>query len=340
MRPVPRAPACTKGLRDTFGSLQSQPPVVQRAAGCARPGEMRVKAFWLHSTGAALAVIAAIAIAQQDFSNVEIKAEKLSATTYMLTGAGGNIGVSVGEDSAFIVDDQFAPLTPRIQAAVAKLSPHPIRFVVNTHWHFDHTGGNENFGKAGAVIVAHENVRKRMSTDQFIEFLDMKTKREPRIALPALTFTRDLTFHQNGEEIGIFHVANAHTDGDAIVHFRTSDVVHMGDTFFNDLYPFIDTSSGGTIDGVVAAADRVLGMVSDSTRIIPGHGAIATKADLRAYRDMLATVAARVREGVNAGKSMEDVIASRPTAEFDARFGKGFLPANRFVEMVYRNIKR
>jgi glyoxylase-like metal-dependent hydrolase (beta-lactamase superfamily II) len=168
----------------------------------------------------------------------------------------------------------------------------------------------------------------------------MKTKREARVALPSLTFTLVITFHHIGVVIVLFHVAHALTDGDAIVHFRTSDVVHMGDTFFNNLYPFIDTSSGGTIDGVVAAADRVLGMVSDSTRIIPGHGAIATKADLRAYRDMLATVAARVREGVNAGKSMEDVIASRPTAEFDARFGKGFLPANRFVEMVYRNIKR
>jgi glyoxylase-like metal-dependent hydrolase (beta-lactamase superfamily II) len=300
-----------------------------------------LKAFWLHSTGAALVAIAVIAVAQQqDFSKVELTAEKLSATTYMLTGAGGNIGVSVGEDSAFIVDDQFAPLTPRIQAAVAKLTPHPIRFVVNTHWHFDHTGGNENFGKAGAVIVAHENVRKRMSTEQFIEFLDLKVKMEPRIALPALTFTRDLTFHQNGDEIRIFHVENAHTDGDAIVHFRTSDVIHMGDTFFNNLYPFIDTSSGGTIDGVVAAADRVLALATDSTRIIPGHGPIASRADLRAYRDMLATVAARVREGVAAGRSLEDVIAFRPTAEFDARFGKGFLPPNRFVEMVYKNVKR
>jgi cyclase len=300
-----------------------------------------VKSLWLHSTGVALVAIAVIAVAQQqDFSKVELKAEKLSATTYMLTGAGGNIGVSVGEASAFIVDDQFAPLTPRIQAAVAKLTPHPIRFVVNTHWHFDHTGGNENFGKAGAVIVAHENVRKRMSTEQFIEFLDMKVKMEPRIALPALTFTRDLTFHQNGDEIRIFHVENAHTDGDAIVHFRTSDVVHMGDTFFNNLYPFIDTSSGGTIDGVVAAADRVLALATDSTRIIPGHGPMANRADLRAYRDMLATVAARVREGVAAGRSLEDVIASKPTAEFDARFGKGFLAPNRFVEMVYKNIKR
>ena len=299
-----------------------------------------MRGLWLHGAGAALAAIAILAFAQQDLSNVEIRTEKLSATTYMLTGAGGNIGLSAGEDSAFIVDDQFAPLTPRIQAAVAKLTPHPIRFVVNTHWHFDHTGGNENLGKAGAVIVAHENVRKRMSSEQLIEFLEMKTKPEPRAALPALTFTRDLAFHQNGDEIRIFHVANAHTDGDAIVHFVKSDVVHMGDTFFNNLYPFIDTSSGGTIDGVVAAADRVLGIVGESTRIIPGHGPVASKADLRAYREMVATVGTRVREAVNAGRTLDEVIASRPTAEFDERFGKGFLPPNRFVEMMYRNVKR
>jgi glyoxylase-like metal-dependent hydrolase (beta-lactamase superfamily II) len=300
-----------------------------------------VKPIWLHAIGASLIAIAVLAVAQeQDFSKVEIRTEKLSATTYMLTGAGGNIGVSVGEDNTFIIDDQFAPLTPRIEAAVAKLTSKPIRFVVNTHWHFDHTGGNENFGKAGAVIVAHENVRKRMSTEQLIEFLGMKFKMEPRVALPALTFTRDLTFHQNGDEIHIFHVANAHTDGDAIVHFRTSDVIHMGDVFFNGLYPFIDTSSGGTIDGVVAAADRVLGIASDATRIIPGHGPLAGKADLKAYRDMLVTVATRVREGVQAKRSLEEVIAAKPTADFDARFGKGFLTPERFIEMVYKGMAR
>jgi cyclase len=286
-------------------------------------------------------LFAAPALAQQqDFSKVEIKAEKLSATTYMLTGAGGNLGLSVGEDAVFLVDDQFAPLTTRIEAAIAKLTAKPIRFVINTHWHFDHTGGNENLGKAGALIVAHENVRKRMSTDQFIEFLNMKIKTEARSALPVVTFTRDVTFHLNGDEIHVLHVANAHTDGDALVHFRGSDVVHMGDVYFNEMYPFIDTSSGGTIDGVIAAVDRALELTGDNTRIIPGHGALATRADLKAYRDMLATVSARIRDGVRSGRKLEEVVASKPTAEFDAVWGKSFLKPDRFVEMLYRNLAK
>jgi glyoxylase-like metal-dependent hydrolase (beta-lactamase superfamily II) len=299
-----------------------------------------VQARRLRTVAFCLWAVATLVQAQsRDFSNVEIRLQQLSATTYMLTGAGGNLGLSVGEDSAFLVDDQFAPLTTKIEAAVATLTPNPIRFVVNTHWHFDHTGGNENLGKAGAVIVAHENVRRRMSTEQFIEFLNMRIKVEPRVALPVVTFTRDVTFHQNGDEIHVFHVPHAHTDGDAIVHFRTSDVIHMGDVYFNTTYPFIDTSSGGTIDGVIAAVDRVLDLAGDRTRIIPGHGPLASKSDLEGYRKMLATVAARIREGVRAGRSLEEVVASRPTAEFDAAWGRGMQP-NRFVEMVYRNIAR
>ncbi len=286
------------------------------------------------------ALVAVPAFAQQDFSKVELKAEKLSATTYMLTGAGGNLGLSVGPDAVFLVDDQFAPLTTRITRAVAKLTKKPIRFVINTHWHFDHTGGNENLGKAGALIVAHENVRKRMSTEQFIEFLDMKIKMAPRVALPVVTFTRDVTFHLNGDEIYVYHVANAHTDGDAIVHFRTSDVVHMGDIFFNKLYPFIDTSSGGTVDGVIAGVDRVLEFATDKTKIIPGHGPLAGKADLKAYRDMLATVSGRIKDGIKAGKKLDEVVAAKPTAEFDAAWGKGFLPPAKFVEMLWKNLSR
>jgi glyoxylase-like metal-dependent hydrolase (beta-lactamase superfamily II) len=283
--------------------------------------------------------LSAPAAGQQDLSKVEIQAHKLSDSVYMLMGAGGNMGLSVGED-VFLIDDQFAPLTGRIEAAIRKLSPKPIKFVLNTHWHFDHTGGNENLGKAGALIVAHENVRKRMSVEGFIEFLGMRLKAEPRQALPVVTFTRDVTFHLNDEEIYVYHVPDAHTDGDAVVHFRKSDVVHMGDTFFNRLYPFIDTSSGGSVDGVIAAADRVLQLAGEGTKIIPGHGPLASRGDLRAYRDMLSSVAGRIREQLRAGRSLAQVIDSRPTAEFDAVWGKGFLNAQRFVEMLYKNLQQ
>lgn len=288
----------------------------------------------------AAAFAAQIAFAQEDFSKVEIATEKLSATTYMMTGSGGNLGLSIGEDAVFLIDDQFAPLTPRITAAIAKLTDKPVKFVLNTHWHFDHTGGNENVGKAGAVIVAHENVRKRLSVDGFIEFFGMKTKAEPRIALPVVTFTRDVTFHINGDEVVAYHAPRAHTDGDAIVRFKNSDVIHMGDTFFNRLYPFIDTSSGGTVDGVIAAVDRVLKIAGDGTKIIPGHGPLGNKDDLKVYRDMLATVSGRIKSQIKQGRKLEEVVAAKPTAEFDAVWGKGFLAPEKFVEMLYANLKK
>lgn len=286
----------------------------------------------------ALALFAQIAIAQQDFSKVEIKTEKLSDTVYMMTGAGGNLGLSAGPDAVFLIDDQFAPLTPKIKAAILKITKRPVKFLLNTHWHFDHVGGNENLGKGGVLIFAHENVRKRMSTEQFIEFLGMKTKPDPKVALPVITFTSGVTFHLNGDEVRAFHVDNAHTDGDTVVHLKKSDVIHTGDTFFNRLYPFIDTSSGGSVDGMIAAADRVLAMAGDKTKIIPGHGPLGNKADLKAYRDMLATVSDRIKDQVKAGRTLEEVVASKPSAQFDDVWGKGFLPPEKFVAMLYGNL--
>src|SRR5438128_8071325 len=233
----------------------------------------------------------------------------------MMAGDGGNLGVSGGEDALFVIDVQFAPLTPKIQAAIANITSKRVKFVLNTHWHFDHTGGNENLGKAGAIIVAHENVKKRLSTEGFIEFFGMKTKPEPKVALPVVAFTRDLTFHLNGDELVVSHVPRAHTDGDSIVRFRKSNVVHMGDTFFNKLYPFIDTSSGGSVAGVIAAVDRILKVAGDDTKIIPGHGPLGNKADLKAYREMLAAVSGNIRSQIGAGKTLEQVIASKPTAK-------------------------
>ena len=286
----------------------------------------------------ALAAIALPAAGQQDFSKVEIQTAKLADGVYMLRGAGGNVGLSVGEDAVFLVDNDYAPLTAKIAAAIAALTPKPVKFVLNTHWHSDHTGGNENLGKAGALIVAQDNVRKRMGTEQFIEFLGMKTKPDPVAALPVITFATDTTFNLNGDEIFAFHVPRAHTDGDAIVHFRKSDVIHMGDTYFCGMYPFIDTSSGGTVDGVIAAVDRALAIAGDKTRIIPGHGPLSNKAELKAYRDMLATVSGRIRQMLKDGRKLEEITDSKVTADFDAKWAKGFISPAKFAQMIAMNL--
>ena len=270
----------------------------------------------------------------QDFSKIEIQTRQLDARNFMLIGAGGNVGLSVGDDAVFIIDDQFAPMAPKIQAAIAAITRKPVQFVLNTHFHFDHTGGNEAFGKAGALIVAHDNVRKRMTADQLISFIGARQAASPAAALPVITVAGEISFHINGDEIHAFHVPKAHTDGDLIVHFRKSDIVHMGDTYFNGSYPFIDTSSGGSADGVIAAADRVLALSGDKTKIIPGHGPLASKADLQAYRDLLVTVTQRIKEQRRAGKSDDEIRAARPSAEFDARLGGGFIKPERFVQMM------
>ncbi|MDQ3229953.1 MAG: MBL fold metallo-hydrolase, partial [Pseudomonadota bacterium] len=229
----------------------------------------------------AIAAIPLLASAQQDFSKVEIKTTALRDGTHMLTGAGGNIVASAGSDGVFIIDDQFAPLSDKIRAAVGKLSDKPLRFVVNTHWHGDHTGGNENLGKAGAVIVAHDNVRKRMSVEQLL--LGNKIPASPGAALPVVTFASDLNLHLNGDSVHVQHVAHAHTDGDALVKFERANVLHMGDVYFNGLYPFIDASSGGSIGGLLAAIDSGLALSDDNTIVVPGHGPVSNRSELAAY---------------------------------------------------------
>jgi glyoxylase-like metal-dependent hydrolase (beta-lactamase superfamily II) len=293
--------------------------------------------FRNHATtlGLALAVAVPAAAQQQDFSKVEVKAEKVAEGVYMLTGSGGNIGLSVGKSGNFLVDDQYAPLTEKILAAIKTISPDPIRFLVNTHWHGDHTGGNENMGKAGVFIVAHENVRVRMSKENFIAQFQRTVPPSPEAALPVVTFADAITFHWNGDEIRVYHVPPAHTDGDSIVHFVKADVVHMGDLFFKGNYPFVDVSSGGTLDGVVGAADRVLAAVTDKTKIIPGHGPLATKADLQAYRDTVKTVRDRVAKLKAEGKTKEQAVAAKPTADLDAQWGQGFIKGDILVGFAY-----
>jgi cyclase len=274
--------------------------------------------------------------AQQDFSKIEISVQKLSDTAYMLVGAGGNVGLSVGPDAVFIIDDQFAPMAPKIKAAIAKITPKPVQFVLNTHFHFDHTGGNEVFGGDGALIVAHDNVRRRMSTDQLINFAGNSNtqKATAKVGLPVVTVPTDITFHINGDEVHAFHMPRAHTDGDLIVHFRKSDVIHMGDVFFNNMYPFIDGGSGGTAEGSIAAYDRVLALAGEGTKIIPGHGPLASKADLQAMRTMVNTVVTRLKALKREGKSDAEIRNAKVTAEFDARFGGGFIKPEAFVQQM------
>lgn len=263
---------------------------------------------------------------------------KLSENVYMLLGSGGNIGVYAGEDGVFLVDDQFAPLTKKIKAAIGKISDKKIRFVINTHWHFDHVGGNENLGEMGSVIIAHENVRKRMSTDQFIEFFQKKIPASPKVALPIITFTKDLVFHLNGENIHVFHVNNAHTDGDAIVYFRNSNVIHTGDIYFAGLYPFIDTSAHGSVNGVIDAAQYVLSIINDDTKVIPGHGPLSNKAELRAYVDMLISVRAKISKQISDGKTIEEIQRTKPTQAFDKKWGHGMLTPDQFVQILYKDL--
>ena len=257
---------------------------------------------------------------------------------HVLVGRGGNIGVSSGPDGVFLVDDQYAPATGAIRAAVATLSGGSIRFVLNTHWHGDHTGGNENLARTGTLIVAHDNVRRRMSTEQFIAAFNDTVPPSPAGALPVVTFADAVTFHLNGDEIHAFHVPPAHTDGDAIVHWKRANVVHMGDTYFNGVYPFIDLSSGGSVEGVIGVADRVLAMADSATKIIPGHGALSNAAELRAYRDMLVTARDRIRTAVATGKTLEQLKAERPLADLDARWGRGFVTPDAFLETLFRDL--
>ena len=271
----------------------------------------------------------------QNMDKVEIKTEKLSPTTYVMYGAGGNIGVSIGDDAVFLIDDQYAPLTQKIAAAIKALTDKPVQFVLNTHWHGDHVGGNENLRKTGTLVIAHNNTRKRLTAEQFLVHINRKIPPLPAGALPVVTFSSDMTFHINGDEVFVFYAPNAHTDGDAVVHFRNSNVVHMGDTLWHNIYPIVDSRAGGTPEGMIAAADRVLALADDNTRIIAGHGPLASKADLKAFRDMLATISGRVKAMVKEGKKLEDVIAAKPTAEFDERWGKGFFTPQRFTEMLF-----
>jgi glyoxylase-like metal-dependent hydrolase (beta-lactamase superfamily II) len=288
--------------------------------------------------GILLLSLATAVVAEDQFKDVEIKTTEVGDGIYMLTGQGGNIGVSAGSDGVFLIDDQFAPLTEKIKTAIAALSDQPVRFLLNTHWHPDHTGGNENMGKTGTVIVAHNNVRKRLAVDNFIDMFSMEAPAMDMAGLPVITFDGSLTFHLNGGEIIVSHVSNAHTDGDSIVWFREVNVIHTGDIYFAGMYPFIDTNTGGSVAGTINALERVLTLSNDQTVIIPGHGPVSDKSSLLAYTNMLKTISNTIQKMIAGQSTLEQIQAAEPTRDFDGKYGDGFINNTAFVEMLYKDM--
>jgi glyoxylase-like metal-dependent hydrolase (beta-lactamase superfamily II) len=266
--------------------------------------------------------------------DVKIETTELAPGIYMLVGRGGNVGLSVGQDGAVIIDDQFADMAPKIRAAVAMLSEQPVKFVINTHLHGDHTGGNDAFGKAGAVIIAQENVRKRLATPSVNPGNNQPVAARAREALPVVTFADSATLHFNDEDLEFTHLPNAHTETDIVVRFRKANILHMGDLFTGG-FPFIDGNTGGTLDGFIKAHAAVLTTVDDQTRIIRGHGPLGNKAELQAYHDMLVVVRDRVARLVKAGKSQDDVVAARPTREFEQKYGGANFNAAQWIGRAY-----
>ena len=266
--------------------------------------------------------------------DVQIETISIAPGIYMLKGRGGNIGLTVGVDGAAIIDDQFADMTPKIRAAVAMLSDQPVHFVINTHLHGDHTGGNDSFGKTGAVIIAHENVRKRLGSAQVNPTTNAPIPARAREALPVVTFADSATLHFNDEDLEFTHLPNAHTETDIIVRFRKANVLHMGDCFTGG-FPFIDGNTGGTLDGLIRAHETVLATVDDNTKIIRGHGPLGNKAELQAYHDMLVVVRDRVAKLVKAGKTQDDVVKARPTKEFEEKYGGGSFNAEQWIGRAY-----
>jgi glyoxylase-like metal-dependent hydrolase (beta-lactamase superfamily II) len=286
----------------------------------------------------ALFAVVGSPVGAQNFDEVEITSTKVADGIWMLEGAGGNMGVFIGEDGTFLIDDQFAPLTDKILSAIRELGGDTPRFVFNTHYHGDHTGGNENLGQAGALVVAHDNVRLQMQHEHSSKVFDRTTPPSPEGALPVVTFSETTTFHLNGEEVHVFHVRDAHTDGDSLVWFRNANVLHTGDIIFNGIYPYIDEGTG-TIAGLVDACGDILAIVDEDTKIIPGHGPIADRDDVIAFRNFLQGVHDVLAPMVRRGMTLEEIKAANPLAPWEATWGQGFLDTETFTLVAVNAIR-
>jgi glyoxylase-like metal-dependent hydrolase (beta-lactamase superfamily II) len=283
-----------------------------------------------------ICVLAIVTKAQQDFSKVEIKATKVSGNVYMLEGAGGNIGVSVGADGILIVDDQFAPLADKIKAALKTLGAGKLKFILNTHWHGDHTGGNVVFGP-DAPIIAQTNVRKRLATEQKSEFFKSTTPASPKEALPVITFDESLSVHFNGEEIRVIHFPQGHTDGDSVIFFTGSNVVHMGDDFFAGRFPFVDLDSGGSVEGLIKNIAEIIPKLPAGVKLIPGHGPLSTAEDLKAFHRMLLETTEIVQKKMAARETLDQIKKEGLPEEWKP-WGTGFIKTDLWIEIIYRSL--
>lgn len=276
----------------------------------------------------ALMLITPSAWAQQDFDAVEVTVHDVVGNVKYLEGSGGNIGLLAGDDGVIMIDDQYAPLTEKIVAAIRTVSDEPIRFVINTHLHPDHTGGNENFGKMGAVIVGHDNVRTQMEISEYDE------------APPFVTFSEDMTFNMNGERVYVFKIPNAHTNGDSYIKFENANVIHTGDVFRTTGYPYIDMNNGGSFLGTIRAHDLLIDLADVNTKILPGHGNVTDVNEVRETRDMLLTIRDRVQGAINDGMTLEQTVAVGLTADFDAQYGgSSFATPQRLIAAAYADLE-
>lgn len=273
-------------------------------------------------------------------AEVQVTTEKLAEKIYMLQDSSGmgNTVVLTGDDGVLMVDTKAEDSVDKLLAKITELCEKPIRFAIITHWHFDHVGGNIKVAKIGATIIAHENVRKQMRVEHDMKLLNTKVPPSPEIAQPLVTFKKELTFHLNGEDVKIFHVKPGHTDGDAVIFFQNANVIHMGDLYFEGLYPYIGIYSGGSINGMIKVIHQILPMINEKTKVVPGHGPLSNKAKLQEYVSMLTTIRNKVSQLMQKNYTMEEVIAAKPTQVFDEKWGKGFLSPDQFTKLVYMDL--
>ena len=276
----------------------------------------------------------------QDPDKEEIIPQKITDNIYMIKGSGGNMGLMTGEDGTLLIDSQFAPLSEKIKKTIAGLTADPVKYLVNTHWHGDHTGGNENFAKDGALIIAHDNVHKRKSTDQFMQAFGRQVPAAPKAAQPKISFNDHLSLHLNGETILLLHDHVGHTDGDAVVYFTRSNVLHMGDTYFQGRYPYIDLGSGGDVESLIKSLNRSIFLCDKDTQIIPGHGSLSNRAELLKYRDMIQEIYSRVQQSMKMNLTLKEVQAANLTKDYDEVYDGGFISAEKFVKTIFDNLDK